>query len=267
MVSVRTCSQLLEATDAARSAAARAALSAEAAAVFCAVGSGAPGCCAAGFGCSLARRGTIGAARSATSERAEPPDDSWALGTLPFQGRKKTAVLTSATAASRQSSRNQRRVRENGMTRSCGGRIAAVKGRPGTLWAELSPGMQKLPLVQFRAISGFRERRIGSHVEFYDVKDGPTVIAPVLFRSQVSNEQMGPVGGCDGSALIRPGLALQSRSRPRCVTRATARLSCLHQKSVQLLYGDRTPAGTEPETDGAHQEVGGQHSAQPVQPV
>ena len=39
------------------------------------------------------------------------------------------------------------------------------------------------------------------------------------------------------------------------------------KNSIRLLYGDRAPAGAEPETDGAQQEVGGQRSAQPVQPI
>ena len=111
---------------AARSAATLAALSAEAAAIFSATGSGGPGLCAAGFGRTSALRGIVAGAGAGTPERAAPvatvlrgwlgaDDDVSTSERLPFQERNEATAPMSTIASSKDSSKNTRCLRESRM--------------------------------------------------------------------------------------------------------------------------------------------------------
>jgi hypothetical protein len=100
-------SQLPEIADAASSAAACAALFAEAAAVFCDLGSGKPAFCMAGFGCVLARRRASSIAGSTGRESAGRNGGPGGAPML-FQELKRTAAQITAAAA-RSNSKSQRR--------------------------------------------------------------------------------------------------------------------------------------------------------------
>jgi hypothetical protein len=106
-------SQLLGATDAASSAAACAALPADAAAVFCVLGSGRPAFCMAGFGRALARRRDSSIAGSMGRESAGRKGGPGGARTL-FQERKRIAAQITAAAAKSNRKGQRRGVRFSG---------------------------------------------------------------------------------------------------------------------------------------------------------
>jgi hypothetical protein len=104
-------SQLPGAADAASSAAACAALTAEAAAVFCDLGSGRPAFCIAGFGRVWACRRASSAARSMGRESAGRKDAPGRGARALFQERKKIAAQIAAAAAKSNSKSPRRALR------------------------------------------------------------------------------------------------------------------------------------------------------------
>jgi hypothetical protein len=116
--------QLVEATELASSAAARAAFSAEVEALFCATGSGGPAFCIAGLGCALTRRSATATAGSIGREST----GRTVFTSEPVGFTKRNSAQT--VAAARRSSTAQRQAMEGTAViaqRSCGHNVKIVK--------------------------------------------------------------------------------------------------------------------------------------------